>query len=254
MARSRQRPRPTPTTMARRPCCRESARRSPPPPPPDCSHRSPPSEPCAKSDAETPRAGAISIPLRHTLAARCCLSPRAGVPCANAGARAQPTHAPVATRRRPRLQRGRRAVDRRPAARKGSALKGCHAYALVFDDAVLTSLACGEGWGLKGYVFFSRGRIAGGTPAFPAQRVLGARASRSHGSRNALLGNAASKHARKKPYPSKPARRGNRPPARFPSRSGGNLQEGGDCRLCPCDRYYPPLLFFSSSVSSGSTW
>jgi hypothetical protein len=55
--------------------------------------------------------------------------------------------------------------------------------------------------------------IAGGTPAFPAQRVLGARASRSHGSRNALLGNAASKHARKKPYPFKllqvpPASRG----------------------------------------------
>jgi len=43
--------------------------------------------------------------------------------------------------------------------------------------------------------------MAGGTPAFPASRVLGARASRSHDSRNALLGNAASRHARKKPTP-----------------------------------------------------
>ena len=42
---------------------------------------------------------------------------------------------------------------------------------------------------------------AGGTPAFPTSRVLGARASRSHDSRNALLGNAASRHARKKPTP-----------------------------------------------------
>ena len=40
--------------------------------------------------------------------------------------------------------------------------------------------------------------MAGGTPAFLASRVLGARASRSHEGRNALLGNAASKHARKK--------------------------------------------------------
>ena len=71
--------------------------------------------------------------------------------------------------------------------------------------------------------------MAGGTPAFPAQRVLGARASRSHGGNNALLGNAASRHARKKPTPLSlkvpPARRGNRTRARFPSRSGGNLQE-----------------------------
>jgi len=43
--------------------------------------------------------------------------------------------------------------------------------------------------------------MAGGTPAFPASRVLGARASRSHGDKNALLGNAASRHARKKPTP-----------------------------------------------------
>jgi len=41
--------------------------------------------------------------------------------------------------------------------------------------------------------------MAGGTPAFPASRVLGARASRSHEGRNALLGNAASRHAREKP-------------------------------------------------------
>jgi hypothetical protein len=26
-------------------------------------------------------------------------------------------------------------------------------------------------------------------------------------------------------------------PTRFPSRSGGNLQEGGNCKLCPCDWY-----------------
>jgi hypothetical protein len=30
-----------------------------------------------------------------------------------------------------------------------------------------------------------------------------------------------------------PARRGNRTRARFPSRSGGNLQEGGNCKLRP---------------------
>jgi hypothetical protein len=35
-----------------------------------------------------------------------------------------------------------------------------------------------------------------------------------------------------------PASRGNRTPARFPSRSGGNLKEGGNCKLCPCDWYY----------------
>ena len=29
-------------------------------------------------------------------------------------------------------------------------------------------------------------------------------------------------------------------PARFPSRSGGNLQEGGNCKLCPCDWYNMP--------------
>ena len=32
-----------------------------------------------------------------------------------------------------------------------------------------------------------------------------------------------------------PASRGNRTFARFPSRSGGNLKEGGNCKLCPCD-------------------
>jgi hypothetical protein len=37
------------------------------------------------------------------------------------------------------------------------------------------------------------------------------------------------------PYP--PARRGNRTRARFPSRSGGNLQEGGNCKLRPRDWY-----------------
>ena len=26
-------------------------------------------------------------------------------------------------------------------------------------------------------------------------------------------------------------------PTRFPSRSGGNLKEGGNCKLCPCDWY-----------------
>ena len=34
-----------------------------------------------------------------------------------------------------------------------------------------------------------------------------------------------------------PASRGNRTRARFPSRSGGNLQEGGNCKLCPRDWY-----------------
>ena len=29
-------------------------------------------------------------------------------------------------------------------------------------------------------------------------------------------------------------------PARFPSRSVGNLQEGGNCKLCPCDWYNMP--------------
>jgi hypothetical protein len=35
-----------------------------------------------------------------------------------------------------------------------------------------------------------------------------------------------------------PASRGNRTRARFPSRSGGNLQEGGNCKLRPCDWYH----------------
>ena len=35
-----------------------------------------------------------------------------------------------------------------------------------------------------------------------------------------------------------PASRGNRTRARFPSRSGGNLQEGGNCKLRPRDWYY----------------
>ena len=34
-----------------------------------------------------------------------------------------------------------------------------------------------------------------------------------------------------------PASRGNRTRARFPSRSGGNLQEGGNCKLRPRDWY-----------------
>jgi hypothetical protein len=46
--------------------------------------------------------------------------------------------------------------------------------------------------------------MAGGTPAFPALRVLGARASRSHGVRNTLFGGSASRHARKKPTPLRP--------------------------------------------------
>ena len=54
---------------------------------------------------------------------------------------------------------------------------------------------------LKEQVFSRTVGMAGGTPAFPASRVLGARASRSHGGKNALLGNAASRHARKKPTP-----------------------------------------------------
>ena len=58
-----------------------------------------------------------------------------------------------------------------------------------------------RGGGLKGVGFFSRGWHAGETPAFPASRVLGTRASRSHDSRNALLGSSASRHARKKPTP-----------------------------------------------------
>jgi hypothetical protein len=43
--------------------------------------------------------------------------------------------------------------------------------------------------------------MAGGTPALPASRVLGTRASRSHGGKDALPGNAASKHAHEKPIP-----------------------------------------------------
>jgi hypothetical protein len=35
-----------------------------------------------------------------------------------------------------------------------------------------------------------------------------------------------------------PASRGNRTRARFPSRSGGNLKEGGNCKLRPRGRYY----------------
>jgi len=35
-----------------------------------------------------------------------------------------------------------------------------------------------------------------------------------------------------------PASRGNRTPARFPSRSGGNLQEGGNYELWLGDWYY----------------
>ena len=51
---------------------------------------------------------------------------------------------------------------------------------------------------LKGVGFSRAVGMAGGTPAFPASRVLGARASRSHGGKNALFGNATSGHARKK--------------------------------------------------------
>jgi hypothetical protein len=29
-------------------------------------------------------------------------------------------------------------------------------------------------------------------------------------------------------------------PTRFPSRSGGNLKEGGNCKLCPCDWLISP--------------
>ena len=54
---------------------------------------------------------------------------------------------------------------------------------------------------LKGVGFSRAVGMARGTPASPASRVLGARVSRPHRGRNALLGNAASKHARKKPTP-----------------------------------------------------
>ena len=54
---------------------------------------------------------------------------------------------------------------------------------------------------LKGVGFFSRGWKAGGTPAFPALRVLGVRASRSHRSRNALLSGSMGRRACKKPTP-----------------------------------------------------
>jgi len=41
-----------------------------------------------------------------------------------------------------------------------------------------------------------------------------------------------------KPPPSgSPCRQGEPTPTRFPSRSGGNLKEGGNCKLCPCDWY-----------------
>jgi hypothetical protein len=74
--------------------------------------------------------------------------------------------------------------------------------------------------------------MAGGTPAFPALRVLGARASRSHGVRNTLFGGSASRHARKKPTPLSlqvpPASRGepSRAPDRFPLLAGGTLRRG----------------------------
>ena len=45
-----------------------------------------------------------------------------------------------------------------------------------------------------------------------------------------------------------PARRGNRTRARFPSRSGGNLQEGGNCKLRPRDWYYSPHLNLMETV------
>ena len=81
---------------------------------------------------------------------------------------------------------------------------------------------------LKGVGFCAVG-IAGETPAFPASRVLGARASRSHDSRNALLGSSASRHARKKPTPLSSLR--------FPLLAGGTeplrgspREAGGTCR------------------------
>jgi len=54
--------------------------------------------------------------------------------------------------------------------------------------------------------------MAGGTPAFPASRMLGTRASRSHGGRNALLGGSASRHACKKPTPLSPVGEGSGSP------------------------------------------
>ena len=34
-------------------------------------------------------------------------------------------------------------------------------------------------------------------------------------------------------------------PTRFPSRSGGNLKEGGNCELCPCDWYQRGRFFLA---------
>ena len=48
-----------------------------------------------------------------------------------------------------------------------------------------------------------------------------------------------------------PARRGNRTRARFPSRSGGNLKEGGNCKLCPCDWYNKRLCDMIATCESG---
>ena len=57
--------------------------------------------------------------------------------------------------------------------------------------------------------FFSRVvRVAGGTPAFPARRLLGARASRSHVIGVTVLGNRAGECARQKTYPFEPRQRG----------------------------------------------
>jgi hypothetical protein len=49
-----------------------------------------------------------------------------------------------------------------------------------------------------------------------------------------------------------PASRGNRTPARFPSRSGGNLKEGGNCELWLCS-WYKTDLRAGLSVRRGRT-
>jgi hypothetical protein len=56
---------------------------------------------------------------------------------------------------------------------------------------------------LIGVGFLCSSRCGAGTPAFPARRLLGARASRSHAIRAVVLGNPVGKCARQKTYPYK---------------------------------------------------
>ena len=94
------------------------------------------------------------------------------------------------------------AETRSPASRGGTCRRGAKSASLPVRPKNCRVMSCQGGErALKGVVFSRAVGMAGGTPAFPASRVLGARASRSHGGRNALLGNAVSRHARKKPTP-----------------------------------------------------